>query len=275
MSLRVPRLKWHQLRRRRSDPPFLRANLEAALRAGAACEVDLVFTADGHAFCLHDLTLDRETTGTGLASEATRAEVERLRQRTEDGSLLDVAPLFLDEIVDTVRRIGVAAPGLVQLDIKAPLDSLDAGGLDRFRTVLGETASAFIAGGYDFAMIERLAAAAPGLQAGFDPLAHYPRSCALPPEGFRALGEMTLGIAPDALIFYLEAKLVLAALNAGVNLVEIVTRNGALVDAWTLDAHRPNLREELRRLMAAGCGQITSNDPELLAPIIQEIASCS
>ena len=97
------------LRRRKADPPHLRANLEAALRAGAACEVDLVFTADGHGVCLHDTSLDRETTGAGPVVRRTRAEVEALRQRGADGTPLDSAPLFLDEVVAAMRRQG--APG--------------------------------------------------------------------------------------------------------------------------------------------------------------------
>lgn len=279
MRPRLPRLKWHQLRRRRSDPPFLRRNLEEALRTGAACEVDLVFTADGHAFCLHDLLLDRETTGFGPAAEATRAEVERLRQRAEDGHVLADRPLFLDEIVDTVGRIGASEPGLVQLDIKAPIEALGSAALERFGRVLGDAAPAFVAGGYDWAMIERLREAAPGMQAGFDPLAHYPRSCALSAAEFRTLGERTLAIAPDAAIFYLEAKLVLAGLRAGVNLVEIVKQDEALVDAWTLNAEEPDLRADLRRLIQAGCDQITTDDPDILGAMVRdiggEIASCS
>src|SRR6185503_11718058 len=70
---RLPaRLKWHMLRRRKSDAPFLRENLVAALKIGAACEVDIAFTADGHALCLHDPSLDRETTGRGLVATTTR-----------------------------------------------------------------------------------------------------------------------------------------------------------------------------------------------------------
>jgi glycerophosphoryl diester phosphodiesterase len=180
-----PRLKWHKLRRRRSDPPFLRENLEAALRAGAACEVDIVFTADGHAFCLHDLTLDAETTGAGAAAQATRAQIETLRQRGTDGRVLATTPLFLDEIVETVRRIGTAAPALVQLDVKADAATVGAAALGRLQLVLGDTAPSFIAGGCDFDLIARLGAAAPGLHLGFDPLDFYPRSCALTKEEFR------------------------------------------------------------------------------------------
>ena len=46
MTRPPPRLKWHMLRRRKSDPGHFRANLEQALRVGAACEVDLHFTAE-------------------------------------------------------------------------------------------------------------------------------------------------------------------------------------------------------------------------------------
>ena len=272
--LGAPRLKWHMLRRRAADPAFLRANLHAALRAGAACEVDIALTADGHAFCLHDSTLDRETTGSGPASAATRADVERLRQRAPDGKILDEAPLFLDEIAAIVRESGPGAPAQVQLDIKAPRRTLDAAALQRIGGVLGETAGRFVAGGYDWAAIERLAAAAPGLHKGFDPLALYPRDCVLSAEAFRRLGETTFATAPDASIFYLEARLVLAGLDQGVNLVEMVSGNGALVDAWTLDAGRPNLREDLARLLRAGCTQITTNDPDALSGVIQDILPC-
>ncbi len=275
MGRPAPRLKWHMLRRRKSDAAFLRENLVAALREGAACEVDIVLTADGHALCLHDLTLDRETTGSGPVAQATRAQVERLHQRGSDRSALSSAPLFLDEIVATVRENGVAAPALVQLDIKAPAAALDAQRLTRIGAVLGARASAFIASGYEWETVRRLSAAAPGLHAGFDPLAFYPRSFALNADAFVALAALTLATAPDASIYYLEAKLVLAALDRGVDLVASVTGGGAQVDAWTIDADRPALRQVLERLIAAGVHQITSNDPELLRPMIEEIVACS
>ena len=260
------------LRRRAGDPAFLRANLDAALSAGAACEVDLVLSADGHFVCLHDLALDRETTGTGPAAALPRREIERLRQRGADGEPLDTQPLFLDEIVDRVRASGAVAPALVQLDIKVPGRDLSPDVLDRLGRTLGDTAPAFIAGGTEWEAVERLQAAAPGLAGGFDPLRLYPRSYRLSAEAFRALGAYTFAIAPRASIFYLEASMLLAALDLGVNLVEAVTGNGALVDAWTVDPGRPDLPRVLARLIAAGCGQITSNDSETLGPLLQEIA---
>lgn len=204
MSRPPLRFKWHRLKRRRSDPPFLRANLEAGLDAGAPLELDLRATSDGHWVCLHDATLERETNGSGPVREQPRAALERLRQRAEDGTLLADPPLFLDE----------------------------------------------------------LAAAAPGIARGYDPLLAY-AAAGLPTDaaGFRALGEAAFAAMPDAAIFYLEARLVLAAARVGVCLPAIVKRGGALVDAWTVDADRPDLLGLLEELARLGCGQVTSNDP--------------
>jgi glycerophosphoryl diester phosphodiesterase len=261
------------LRRRRSDPAFLRENLGAALEQGAACEVDIVFSADGHAFCLHDLALDRETTGMGPAARRTRADIERLRQRGHDGTLLDGPPLFLDEIAAMVRASADAAPAQVQLDIKAPVGALTEEALGRLEATIGDIAPQFIAGGYDWTLIRRLTAAVPGLHAGFDPLSHYPRSCALDADGFVKLGKKTIAIAPDAAMYYLEGKLVLAGLERGVNLIEMVCRDGAAADVWTFDADRRDLRQDLSRVMEAGCHQITSNDPDALWALLEEIAA--
>lgn len=270
MTAPLPRLKWHQLRRRRDDPVFLRENLEAGLRARAALEVDLVLTADDHAVCLHDLTLDRETTGAGPVAEATRGEIERLRQRGADGTPLSSPPLFLDEVVDAARRLGPPAPASIQLDIKEPSGRLLGRSLDRLVATLGDLAPGFTAGGCEWATVERLVEAAPGLRRGFDPLELYAEGMPAGPEAFRALAARTLATAPGAAIYYLEADLVLAGLEQGVNLVELVAARGAEVDAWTVDLDRAAI---LPRLIAAGCHQITTNEPEALAAFLAGTAA--
>ncbi len=265
-----PRLKWHMLRRCKSDPPFLRANLIHALRAGAPCEVDVVLTADGHALCLHDETLDRETTGTGRVADMRRADIERLRQRGPDGAVLDSAPLLLDEVVAEVTAQSSVAPALVQLDIKVSAAALTPVALKRIGGLLRRRADAFIASASSWQTVRTLVAAVPGLLAGFDPLAFYPRSFALDAQGFRSIAARTLATAPGASMYYLEAKLILAALDRGVDLIAATARDGAQIDAWTIDADHPQLSEVLRRLIEAGCHQITSNDPERLAVLIDQ-----
>lgn len=268
-----PRLKWHMLRRRKSDAAFLRDNLTAALRSGAACEVDLAFTADGHALCIHDRTLDRETTGHGRVSEATRVSIETLRQRAPDGAVLDAAPLFLDEVVACVRAERAPMPALVQLDVKTRADALTHSAMNRFGALLGSHADAFIASAYEWDVVRRLVDSAPGLHAGFDPLAFYPRKFELDADGFKDIAARMFAAAPGASIYYLEARLILEALRHGVDLIESVRVAGAQVDAWTIDADYPGLDDVLRRLIRLGCHQITSNDPDQLLQIIETIAA--
>jgi glycerophosphoryl diester phosphodiesterase len=264
-----PRLKWHQLRRRRSDAPFLRSNLVTGLIAGAAIEVDLVATADGHFLCLHDLTLDAETTGMGPVAAATRAAVSRLRQRGSAGEVLDAPPLFFDEVVALVARHGRASGGLAQVDIKESSTRFDDALVAQFAATVGALRHRFIASGCDAGLIGRLRAAAPGLAGGFDPLNLYDLDALRDAADFEALAGETLALAPDAAIYYLEADLVLKGLDFGVNFVDRL--NGAQVDAWTVDADRPRLRETLQRLVAAGVHQITTNDPDELAVALREV----
>ncbi|MDF1586693.1 glycerophosphodiester phosphodiesterase [Marinimicrococcus flavescens] len=264
-----PRLKWHKLRRRMADAPFRRDRLAEGLAAGAAIEVDLVASADGHFVCLHDLTLDRETTGSGPVRAMTRAQIGELRQRGGDGSPLSTPPLFLEEVVAAVEKAGPVAPGTVQLDVKEPLEGLTAPLLERFGRLLGGSAASFTASGCDWAFIERLREAAPGIHAGFDPLRFYGKTLSAEPAWFEELAARTVATAPEASIYYLEGRLVLAGLDAGVNLVERVKRHGAEVDCWTIDPGRPDLESVLRRLIGAGADQITTNDPEALAPMIR------
>lgn len=271
MMARLPRLKWHMLRRRLEDPPHSRQNLAVGLAAGAALEVDLVSTADGHFVCLHDLTLDRETTGSGPVAALTRDDLRRLRQRGPKGEVLDTPPLFLDEVVSAVaerphRRCQV------QLDFKEPAASFDPTMLSRLRAALGDVVPAFIVGTTDAEVFARVQSSAPEIAVGFDPLALHEERMPRSAEEFMALGEETIRLGPEARIYYLNATLILAGLAAGVNLVERARRTGAEVDAWTVDSTRPEIRNVLRALVEAGCNQITTNEPDVLLPLLKEIA---
>jgi glycerophosphoryl diester phosphodiesterase len=274
MSRTIPRLKWHMLRRCRDDPAFHRRNLVAGLAAGAALEVDLVLTADGDFVCLHDLTLDVETPGAGPIASATRADLMRLRQRGPDGTVLDDPPLFFDEVVATVARYRLPHGGLIQLDMKDPPERLDGAAVARLGEMLRDNARRFIAGITDAGFLDRLRPAIPDLVRGFDPLALYGFGAAIPAdaEAFVRIADEMVRLAPDAAIYYLEADLVLAGLAAGVDLVARAHATGAEVDAWTIDATRPAVHDVLRTLLRLGVDQITTNEPDLLGPLIEDIA---
>jgi glycerophosphoryl diester phosphodiesterase len=262
------------VRRRRDDPAFLRRNLVAGLDAGAALEVDLVLTADGHFVCLHDLTLDAETTGAGPVASARRTDLERLRQRGPDGAMLDDAPLFLDEVVAAVARHRRPGGGLVQLDMKDPPERLDDDSVARLREALGAHAGDFIAGSTDAGFLDRLRIAMPELARGYDPLALYGFGKRIPDDraGFEKIADEMVRLAPDAAIFYLQADLILAALRTGVDLVAAAHAAGAEVDAWTVDTTPPGVRDALTTLLDLRVDQITTNEPDMLAPLIEDIA---
>lgn len=261
----VPRIKWHMLRQQKTDPAFDRGNLRAALAAGAVCEVDLRLTADGHAVCLHDSTLDRETSGTGKVLATLRSALAGLRQRGPDGALLDTPPLFLDELTAFVRAAPTLASASIQLDLKLRAQHLDDRIVARLADTLAGVSDAFIASAADWVAVTQLRDAIPGLHCGFDPLALYPRELGLDAAGYTALAARTFALAADARIYYLEARLLVAAAAAGVDLVAMVHARGADVDAWTVDLDRPDLLATLAVLRELRVDQITSNDAAGLA----------
>lgn len=257
-------LKWHKLRRRREDPAFSRANLAAALAAGAAVEVDLVATADGDLVCLHELCLEHETTGCGPVAGQSSEAVRSFRQRDNDGRPLHGSVLSLDEIALMVR----ASPppgrpdGRVQLDLKEPFAGIRPEVCRRFAAALGDLGGWFTLSGPSWPAVERLAAAVPGLATGFDPEDAI--------DAGMAPGEVPgylLETAPSARIFYLDHGFVLDCLARRQDPIAPLRAAGKRVDCWTLDADHDRIVEKLGALVAAGADQITTNDPERLAQL--------
>jgi len=74
------------------------SSLTASLAAGVPfLEVDVATTSDGALVLMHDDTLDRATTGSGPTTGRTLADVEALRLKRPDGTVLDErVPLFSD-----------------------------------------------------------------------------------------------------------------------------------------------------------------------------------
>lgn len=87
---------------------------EHTLRAAPAfLEVDVSRTRDGVLVLMHDDTVDRTTTGRGVVSELTLADIKRLRLRDEDGRILDAQPPTLREALDWA-----ASGAVLELDVK-------------------------------------------------------------------------------------------------------------------------------------------------------------
>lgn len=97
-------------------PEHTLAAYELALQQGAdGVECDVRLTRDGHLVCVHDRRIDRTSTGTGLVSELTLAELKRfdfgawhasrqsgLAGSTKSGGDAATGVLTLDELVRLV-----------------------------------------------------------------------------------------------------------------------------------------------------------------------------
>jgi glycerophosphoryl diester phosphodiesterase len=243
---RAVRLKWQKLRQRPSDPPFSRANLRAGLAAGASLEVDLRRLACGRFVCLHDATLESETTGEGPVVGIDADAIARLQMRDAPGE----RPILLDDLADAVRAGPCAPDALVQLDLKAA--EIENASCAVFAKTLDDVAGHFILSGCDWAAVRRLGGAVPGLALGYDP---YDDAGDDPAEAMRAIRKR----APDADTVYLHRELVRTAHEQGDPLVARLRAKGHRVDCWTIDHGSPAALANLRIALAAGCDQITTN----------------
>lgn len=78
------------------------ANIRVSQRKGFALyETDIQRTSDGHFVIVHDATLDRETTGTGHASDHTLAELKQLHKRYRDRT---ISPKHVATLVEFLRE---------------------------------------------------------------------------------------------------------------------------------------------------------------------------
>ncbi len=100
---------WRTGVRRRTGRNTPIAAYELALREGTdGVECDVRLTRDGHLVCVHDRRVDRTSTGTGLVSDMTLAELRELdygrwhSSWRDDGSAGDTGLLTLDALLTLV-----------------------------------------------------------------------------------------------------------------------------------------------------------------------------
>jgi glycerophosphoryl diester phosphodiesterase len=82
-----------------------------------------------------------------------------------------------------------------------------------------------------------------------------------PGEYFALRAEALLFQVPKGTTWFINADLLIAALDAGFNWVETIKINSSKVDAWTIDLDRKKMAE---KLIAKDIDFITSNDAVLL-----------
>jgi glycerophosphoryl diester phosphodiesterase len=256
----LARLKWHRARRRAGDPAFTARRIAQALRLGASVEVDLVVHGSGGLAVLHDLSLDRETTGQGPVREATAEALRALRLRGEDGAPLPDPVLLLDDLALLLAQ-GAHPEALLQLDFKEG-QPLDEAATAAFARATAPVARQLILSSGDREAVRRLAARVPGLATGHDPCHFGALDRLRASRDYRGFVAAALADAPEAALIYLDHRLILAAQADGFGLIAAFRAAGRAVDAYTIRRADAEGLAAARALLALGADQITTDDPE-------------
>ncbi|MGV8854738.1 MAG: glycerophosphodiester phosphodiesterase [Devosia sp.] len=255
-------LKWHRGRRTATDPVFTGRRIVEAMALGASVEVDLVIHADHGCAILHNLTLEAETTGGGRVIDTAAADLRQLHLRDNAGQPIADKVMLLEDLCALLSQQHPHPDALLQLDFKEDAAALDACTIANFAGSIGALAANMIVSGGDARAIELLADATPGLRRGYDPC--YGESLAL----LQASGDHArftadaLATDPKADIIYLAYEIVLAADDAGFDIIGAIHAAGKRVDAWTIREITPTTLSQIDRLLALKVDQITTDDPE-------------
>jgi len=248
-------LKWHQLRRAAGDPPWSLANLRSGLAAGASLEIDVRTLADRAWVCLHDKLLDEETNGRGAVDAIDATAVGDLKVAGAN-----YPPPLLTDVANAIAAVPERG-GCVQLDLKASREQLSGDAVDRFAAAVAPVARRCLLSGTDWAAVQVLGEAVPALRLGFDPLDLATGRRFGGAQSYAEFVDDVVATAPNAAAFYIHYRFLVGALACGLNPVPSLKSNGAIVDAWTLDATTPGIDGLLAQMAAAGVDQITTNDP--------------
>lgn len=263
-------LKWHRARRRATDAEFKASRIVEAMRLGASIEVDLVVHADAGFAILHDLELERSTTGSGLVRDTTAAALRSLKLRGNDGHPIDEGVMLLEDLCALLAASPAHPDALLQLDFKEGLSRLDERAIESFARAVGPVSTHMILSGGDSEAVSVLAARTPGSKTGYDPCHRGVLDRLRGPKEFTSFIERALEVSPTASMIYLEYALVLAADAVGVDLIAAVHAAGRRVDAWTIRTVDEESISAVRRLIDLKVDQITTDDPEKLHEIWRE-----
>ncbi len=258
-------LKWHRARRTVTDPVFTGRRIIEGMRLGASVEVDLVIHAGHGMAVLHNLSLERETTGTGLVRETAPEVLRQLHLRDNAGNPIDDRVMLLEDLAALLAAEGAHPDALLQLDYKEDAEALAPATIAGFAAALAPVARNFILSSGDAGSVAMLTSAVPGLRIGYDPCHKGAIDQLMQDHDYAAFVAAAIAASPHAELDYLEYRLVLAAEDEGFDLIGAFHAHGRRVDAYTInhaDAAGLALAE---RLLALKADQITTDDPEGLA----------
>jgi glycerophosphoryl diester phosphodiesterase len=261
-------LKWHRGRRRASDPVFTGARILEAMRLGASVEVDLVVTGDKGMAVLHDMTLDRETTGKGAVAAASDAAIRELHLRGNDGEPIADSVMLLDDLCRLMAQGAVHPDALLQLDYKEDETVLDARAIENFARATRPVGRNMIVSSGSAAAVGMLTGAVPGMRSGFDPSDEGRFKAALAGGTLQGFVDGAVAALDGTDLIYLYWEIVTRSADAGFDIVDAFHRHGKRIDAWTIREASAATKPHVERLLALRVDQITTDDPEGLIALM-------
>lgn len=255
-------LKWHRAKRRASDPVFTGARILEGMRLGASVEVDLVVHADRGYAVLHDLSVERETTGNGKVADLSAAQLRSFNLRGNDGTPLTERVMLLEDLCALLAQGGRHPDALLQLDYKEDWRVLDPAAIASFKTSVAPVARHMILSSGDAESVRLLTEAVDGLRIGYDPCHDGAVDLLMQTRDFTGFVRDAVAASPRAEMIYLAYPLVLEADRQGFDIVAAFHAEGRRIDAYTIQAANAASKQRVQRLLELNVDQITTDDPE-------------
>ena len=262
-------LKWHRARRTASDPVFTGRRIIEGMRLGASIEVDLVIHAGHGMAVLHNLSLERETTGTGLVRETAPEVLRQLHLRDNAGTPLDDKVMLLEDLAALLAAEGAHPEALLQLDYKEDATVLTPAVVRNFAEALAPVAGHFIVSSGDAESVRMLTSAVPGIHIGYDPCHKGAIDRLMQARDYAAFVAGAVADSPKSELDYIAWELVLEADKDGFDLVGAFHAHGRRIDAYTIRRVDAETLPIVERLLALKVDQITTDDPEGMAAALR------
>ena len=261
-------LKWHRAKRRASDPVFTPNRILEGMRLGASVEVDLVVHGDRGFAVLHDLSVERETTGTGVVAQLSAAQLRSFYLRDETGAPLDQHVLLLEDLAELLLEGGLHPEALLQLDYKEDWQVLDPAAIATFKRAVAPVAQHMILSSGDAEAVRLLSESVAGLRIGYDPCHDGALERLAVSKDFTGFVQDAIAASPQAELIYLYFGLVLEADRLGFDMVGAFHAAGRRIDAYTIKTADDGALPDVLRLLDLQVDQITTDDPEGLSALV-------
>lgn len=255
-------LKWHRGRRAGADFEFDPRRILEGMRLGASVEVDLRAHAGGGFAVLHDVGLERATTGAGHVADTPAGALRALTLRDNAGRDTGVQVALLGDLCRDLALGPIGDGALLQLDLKETSATLTDADIAAFARDVVPVQRHMILSGGDAAAVGRLAEALPQMQLGHDPCHNGMREALAVSGDDAGFVARAMAEAGRARMIYLDIRLILDALARGFDMIGAFHAEGCRTDAYTVQQTGPEAVALCQRLMRLGVDQITTDDPE-------------